>query len=104
MQELGEEAMDQAAGMIIIYTTLPVESDARKIGAELIGKRLAACVNIFPGMVSIYRWQGAVETAGETAMLVKNVVAYRLAGLKFDVLGDIAGAGVGGDINVAVGR
>jgi periplasmic divalent cation tolerance protein len=33
---------------------------------------LAACVNIFPGMVSIYRWQDAVETANETAMIVKT--------------------------------
>jgi len=72
MQGTGEEAMDEAAGMIVIYTTFPDESDARRIGTELVGKQLAACVNIFPGMLSVYRWQGAIETGNETAMLVKT--------------------------------
>ena len=64
--------MDEAAGTIIIYTTFPSESDARKIGGVLVEEKLAACVNIFPGMVSIYRWQDALETGTETAMLVKT--------------------------------
>jgi periplasmic divalent cation tolerance protein len=64
--------MDPAAGMIIVYTTLPSESDARKLGAELVEAKLAACVNIFPGMVSIYRWQDSLETASETVMIVKT--------------------------------
>ncbi|MBI4725461.1 MAG: divalent-cation tolerance protein CutA [Rhodomicrobium sp.] len=64
--------MEQAGGMIIIYTTLPSESDARKLGGELVEQRLAACVNILPGMVSVYRWQDAIETANEAAMLVKT--------------------------------
>ncbi len=58
--------------MIIVYTTLPSDRDAREIGGELVEKRLAACVNIFPGMFSIYRWQGEIETANETVMLVKT--------------------------------
>jgi periplasmic divalent cation tolerance protein len=64
--------MGENAGMIVIYTTLPSESDARKIGHELVEEKLAACVNIFPGMVAIYRWEEGVETANETAMLVKT--------------------------------
>jgi periplasmic divalent cation tolerance protein len=64
--------MDEAAGMIVIYTTFPSESDARKMGGQLVEGKLAACVNIFPGMVSIYRWQDTVETGNETAMLVKT--------------------------------
>ncbi len=35
-------------------------------------EKLAACVNIFPGMVSVYRWQDTIETGNETAMLVKT--------------------------------
>lgn len=58
--------------MIVVYTTFATENDARKVGGELVAEKLAACVNIFPGMVSVYRWEGAVETAGETAMLVKT--------------------------------
>lgn len=64
--------MDEAAGIIVIYTTFPTEEDARKLGRELVEERLAACVNIFPGMVSIYRWQDAIETGAETAMLIKT--------------------------------
>jgi periplasmic divalent cation tolerance protein len=64
--------MDEATGMVAIYTTFSTESDARKIGSELVEEKLAACVNIFPGMLSIYRWQGAVEQGTEAAMLVKT--------------------------------
>lgn len=64
--------MDEKAGMIAVYTTFPSESDARKIGGELVEEKLAACVNIFPGMASIYRWQDSIETANETAMLIKT--------------------------------
>jgi periplasmic divalent cation tolerance protein len=71
MQHIGEKAMDQAAEMIVVYTTLANESDARKLGAGLVEERLAACVNIIPGMVSIYSWQDAIETANEVVMLVK---------------------------------
>ena len=35
-------------------------------------EKLAACVNIFPGMVSIYRWQDRIETGTEAAMLIKT--------------------------------
>ena len=64
--------MDQDAGMIVLYTTFPTEKDARKVGSELVEEKLAACVNILPGMVSIYRWEGAIENGNEVAMLVKT--------------------------------
>ncbi len=64
--------MDEKAGMIVVYTTFPNESDARKIGQELVEEKLAACVNLFPGMPSVYRWQGNIECGNETAMLVKT--------------------------------
>ncbi len=64
--------MDQGAETIVVYTTFPTEADAQKVGGELVEEKLAACVNIFPGMVSIYRWQDAIEKGSETAMLVKT--------------------------------
>ncbi len=64
--------MEQSDEMIIVYTTFPNEEDARKLGAYLIEERLAACVNVFPGMVSIYRWQDNIETASEAAMIIKT--------------------------------
>jgi len=53
--------MPDADGIIIIYTTVPSESDAKRIGGKLVEEKLAACINIFPGMVSIYRWEAAIE-------------------------------------------
>jgi periplasmic divalent cation tolerance protein len=57
---------------VFVYTTYPSVVEAEKAGQVLVGSRLAACVNILPGMVSIYRWQGAVERAEEAVMIVKT--------------------------------
>ena len=64
--------MDQSDKMTVIYTTFPSEEEARKIGNLLIQERIAACVNIFGGMLSIYRWQDKVEEANEVVMIVKT--------------------------------
>ncbi len=64
--------MQNGDGIIVIYTTFPSEKDARRIGSKLVEDQLAACVNIFPGMTSIYRWEGALEQGAETAMIIKT--------------------------------
>jgi periplasmic divalent cation tolerance protein len=64
-----EDSMERA---VFVYTTYPSLVEAQKAGDALVGARLAACVNILPGMVSIYRWQGAVERAEEVVMIVKT--------------------------------
>jgi periplasmic divalent cation tolerance protein len=48
---------------------------ARAIARALVGERLAACVNVVPGVASIYRWQGKVEEAKEVLLLVKSTSA-----------------------------
>jgi len=57
---------------ILIYTTFPSLEDAKRVGEALVAARLAACVNAFPGMVSIFEWKGARETADEVAMIIKT--------------------------------
>ena len=57
---------------VFVYTTFPSVVEAEKAGNALVSARLAACVNILPGMISVYRWQGAVERAEETVMIVKT--------------------------------
>src|SRR5262249_47026642 len=57
-----EAGMDRA---VMLYTTFPSVVEAEKAGKALVEDRLAACVNILPGMVSHYRWQGAVERGEE---------------------------------------
>ena len=48
---------------VLIYTTFASLDDAQTVGGALVDARLAACVNVFPGMVSIYQWEGVRETA-----------------------------------------
>jgi periplasmic divalent cation tolerance protein len=57
---------------VLVYTTFPSVVEAEKVGNDLVSARLAACVNILPGMISTYRWQGAVERAEEAVMIVKT--------------------------------
>lgn len=64
-----DESLDQP---VLIYTTFPGEAEAEEAGEALVERRLAACVNIYPGMRSVYRWQGAVERDRETGMFVKT--------------------------------
>ncbi|MGI9382513.1 MAG: divalent-cation tolerance protein CutA [Methyloligellaceae bacterium] len=64
--------MQQDDQPILIYTTFASPDDAKAVGGALVEARLAACVNIFPGMTSIYEWEGAAEEAGECAMLIKS--------------------------------
>jgi periplasmic divalent cation tolerance protein len=61
--------MDRA---VFVYTTYPSVVEAEKAGRTLVESRLAACVNILPGMVSHYRWEGAVERGEEAVMLIKT--------------------------------
>ena len=57
---------------VIVYTTFPSIGEAEQVGQTLIERRLCACVNILPGMVSLYWWQGAIDRANEVVMIVKT--------------------------------
>ena len=59
----------------LLYATAPDEETARRIARALVEDRLAACVNLFPQMRSVYRWEGSVESASETAMIVKTTAS-----------------------------
>jgi len=61
--------MDRA---VIVYTTWPTAVEAEQAGRVLVERHLAACVNILPGMVSVYRWEGKVERGEEAVMIVKT--------------------------------
>lgn len=58
--------------MIIVYTVTGSLAEAEKIGMLLLDSRLCACVNIIPGMKSMYRWQGKIEQAQEVVLLIKT--------------------------------
>jgi periplasmic divalent cation tolerance protein len=58
--------------IILVYTTYPSVAEAEGAGRALVEQRLAACVNILPGMISHYRWEGAIERGEEVVMMVKT--------------------------------
>ena len=58
--------------VVLIYTTFPGLDDAKRVGEALVAAGLAACVNMFPSMISIFEWQGAREEASEVAMIIKT--------------------------------
>ncbi len=56
----------------LVYITAPNVDEAQKLGHILVSKRLAACVNILPGMESMYWWDGAVQTDNEAVLIAKT--------------------------------
>lgn len=63
---------------VLIYSTFPSAAEAERIGGSLVDRGLAACVNIFDGMTSIYIWEGKRERGAEAAMLIKTRAALAL--------------------------
>ncbi len=59
-------------GVVTIYTSISDVAAAEALAHGLIGERMVACANIMPGMTSIYRFEGKVETASEVAVLFKT--------------------------------
>jgi periplasmic divalent cation tolerance protein len=58
--------------MALVYCPCPDLAVAKRLGNALLDARLAGCVNILPGMVSLYDWQGARETADEVVLIAKT--------------------------------
>lgn len=57
---------------IVVLSTCGSAEEAEKIARGLVESRLAACVNVIPGLRSVYRWRGAVESASEWLLLIKS--------------------------------
>jgi periplasmic divalent cation tolerance protein len=57
---------------IVVLCACGSESEAETIARQLVELRLAACVNVSPPVLSVYRWQGKVETAAEWLLTIKT--------------------------------
>ena len=57
---------------IVVLTTVGTEEEANRVAEELVERRHAACVNIVPGVRSVYRWKGTVCRDSEFLLVVKT--------------------------------
>jgi periplasmic divalent cation tolerance protein len=56
----------------IVLTTAATADEAERLARVLVEERLAACATLVPSVRSIYRWQGKIEDASETLLLIKT--------------------------------
>lgn len=66
-------------GFLVCLCTCPDVATARRLADVLVSEGFCACVNLMPGLESIYRWQGHVERAEEVLMLIKTTTERYLA-------------------------
>ncbi len=57
---------------LLVLTTVGAPEDASRIARLLVEERLAACVNVIPGVQSVYWWEGRVNVDGELLLLIKT--------------------------------
>lgn len=58
--------------LLVVHCTCPDLAVAERIAQAVVDERLAACVNIVPGLTSIYRWEGQVQRDAEWLLLIKT--------------------------------
>ena len=75
MTEVGGAAGARAADVRVALVTAPDAGTAETLVHTLVEEGVVACGNIVPGVVSIYRWQGQVERAGEVLVVLKTTAA-----------------------------
>ena len=62
--------------LLLVLSTFPDAETARRIAHQLVAERFAACANIIPQIESIYWWEGKIEDAAETLVLLKTTIGY----------------------------
>ena len=56
----------------VIFVTVPDKKQARQVANKLIKTKLAACVNIIPGVESLFSWKGKIDSAKELLLIIKS--------------------------------
>lgn len=69
---LNLESRKRMPNKILVYCAVPSQEVASTIAQTVVREELAACVTVVPGLTSVYRWQGAVESASELLLLIKT--------------------------------
>ncbi len=63
------------AEQLVVLCTCPDAETARRLASEVVDRRLAACVNIVPGLTSVFYWEGGVQSESETLLVIKTTAA-----------------------------
>jgi periplasmic divalent cation tolerance protein len=61
--------------VLLVLCTCPDPASADALANTLVEARLAACVNVLPGLRSVYRWEGRIQRDNETLLLIKTTAA-----------------------------
>ena len=64
--------MESPTQALLVIANCPDEACANRIALAVVEAGLAACVNLLPRVQSVYRWQGAIESASEVPLLIKT--------------------------------
>ncbi|CAI0447955.1 unnamed protein product [Linum tenue] len=57
---------------IVVYVTVPNRDAGKKLAHSIVKERLAACVNIVPGIESVYEWKGEIQADSEELLIIKT--------------------------------
>ncbi|KAJ4962849.1 hypothetical protein NE237_022788 [Protea cynaroides] len=68
----GMEGSSSTVPSIVVYVTVPNKEAGKKLAESLVKEKLAACVNIVPGIESIYQWQGEIQKDSEELLIIKT--------------------------------
>ena len=64
--------MMKESGEIVIFVTASTEEEAHRIAELLLNQRKAACINIIPKVDSLFWWQGKLDSARESFLIIKT--------------------------------
>lgn len=67
--------MAQETDLIIVFITAPTIEDGERLAEIIVSARLAACVNVVPGISSFFHWQGNLERADEVLLMAKSRIS-----------------------------
>ncbi|RCV42855.1 hypothetical protein SEVIR_9G251500v4 [Setaria viridis] len=66
------ESASTTVPSIVVYVTVPNREAGKKLAGSIISEKLAACVNIVPGVESVYWWEGKVQSDAEELLIIKT--------------------------------
>nr|XP_037269306.1 protein CutA homolog [Rhipicephalus microplus] len=72
MAGIGASGNFSSGTFSVSYVTAPNQDVAKKLATALFEKKLAACVNIVPGITSVYEWKSEIQTDSEVLMMIKS--------------------------------